>query len=44
VYLHGPWRQRIQATVERLRRRHGFVRPRDGAGRGQPAEQLGLFP
>jgi DNA repair photolyase len=43
VYLEGPYRERIQETIARLRRKHGFrAREHDGED-GRPPRQLLLF-
>jgi len=43
-YLSGPYRERIEALVRRLRETHGVKRDDEDAGAyARPPEQLGLF-
>ena len=45
VYLNGPYRDRMNEMVARLKRKHGFL-DQDGDGRAPAAvpEQIGLWP
>lgn len=42
VYLEGPYRRAIDATIARLKRKHGFGDRRDGDGWRRP-EQIAMF-
>lgn len=43
VYLGDRYRERIQATITRLKAKHGFVDGEDDEGPSRPAEQLPLW-
>src|SRR5437867_1855385 len=44
VYLHGPYRERLNEMVRRLKRKHGFIDEGRGVRAATVPEQLGLWP
>jgi DNA repair photolyase len=43
VYVHGPYRDRVNALVGRLKRKHGFAEGRDDEEDWRRPEQIALF-